>query len=354
MIGSDKYTLSQEAQELFNYTKSIIDNSKYKHITNPCGEASLHSANGNCILSTMIPFFCNNFDEIYHTAKLAARFLIRVNMMDGIYKDEILRTQRIGLGLTGLHEFGWKFFGYGFRDLIDESKSQDFWDCIASIRHTVESAANEYCDELGISHPHTYTVMKPDGSIAKLFALTEGAHLPARKFYIRWVQFQNNDPLLQEYKDNGYPVRECTSYPNVSIVGFPTKPLISSLGMGDKLVLADEATPEEQYKWIMLLEKYWLGENQNGQISYTLKINTDKVSLEEFRKTFLEYQSKIRCCTILPSISDEKLKTMYEYLPEEEVSAYKFNRILSKIKGTKMEYIVSDADMLCAGGACPL
>jgi hypothetical protein len=96
--------------------------------------------------------------------------------------------------------------------------------------------------------------------------------------------------------------------------------------MGDKLVLADEATPEEQYKWLMLLEKYWLGENGNGQISYTLKINTDKVSLEEFRKTFLQYQSKIRCCTILPSISDEKLKTMYEYLPEEEVSAYKFNR----------------------------
>lgn len=215
MIGSSKYTLSQEAQELFNYTKSIIDNTKYKHISNPCGEATLHSANGNCILSTLVPFFCDNFDQIYNTARLAARFLVRVNMMDGIYRDEILRTQRIGLGLTGIHEFAWKFFGYGFRDLIDESKSQDFWNCIESIRHTVENAANSYCDELGLNHPHTYTVMKPDGSIAKLFALTEGAHLPARKFYIRWVQFQNNDPLLNEYKENGYPTKECTSYPNV-------------------------------------------------------------------------------------------------------------------------------------------
>ena len=58
----------------------------------------------------MVPFFCNNFDEIYKVAELAARFLVRVNTMNGIYKDEIMRTQRIGLGLTGIHEFAWKFF----------------------------------------------------------------------------------------------------------------------------------------------------------------------------------------------------------------------------------------------------
>jgi intein/homing endonuclease len=171
--------------------------------------------------------------------------------------------------MTGLHEFAWKFFGYGFYDLIDESKSQMFWDFIGELRQTVEIEAASYSQKLGLNTPHTCTTMKPSGSISKLYALTEGAHLAARKFYLRWVQFQNNDPLLEQYREEGYPVKELTTYPNISIVGFPTRPLIASLGMKDKLVTAQEASPEDQYKWLMLLEKYWLGEG-NNQISYCL------------------------------------------------------------------------------------
>ena len=90
---------------------------------------------------------------------------------------------------------------------------------------------------------------------------------------MRWVQFQNDDPLLEQYKRDGYPIRELTTMSATSIVGFPTRPLITTLGMGNKLVTAAEATPEEQYKWLMLLEKYWLGEGKNNQVSYCLAGN---------------------------------------------------------------------------------
>jgi hypothetical protein len=43
-------------------------------------------------------------------------------------------------------------------------------------------------------------------------------------------------------------------YAGTTIVGFPTVPEICKLGMGDKLVTAAEATPEEQYEYLRLLE----------------------------------------------------------------------------------------------------
>lgn len=352
MIGSKKYQLSNDAQKLYQYMFNIIDNVKYPHICNPCGEANLNIKGNYCTLSDIVPFFCNTLDEVKDIAKLAIRFLIRTNTMDAIYSDEVKRTNRTGLGMTGIFEFAWKFFGYGFRDLINEEISQDFWNFINELRLTIEEEGCRYSDELGLNHPHTFTVIKPSGSISKLFALTEGAHLPAYRWYLRWVQFQNNDSLLEEYREKGYPVKALTTYPNVSVVGFLTKPLICSLGMGDKLITAQEATPEEQYKWLMLLEKYWLGPN-GGQVSYTMKFPTDKITLQEFRETFQKYQPLIRCCSVLPIISNDALKTMYEYLPEEEITEEEYNKIEYRIKRV-MDAMFSENDLLCSSGSCPL
>ena len=74
----------------------------------------------------------------YHT------MLIRVNLMDSVYKREVTRTNRIGVGMTGVHEFAWKFFGYGFRDLIDESKSKDFWMTLSRFKRAVQDEARKY------------------------------------------------------------------------------------------------------------------------------------------------------------------------------------------------------------------
>ena len=43
----------------------------------------------------------------------------------------------------------------------------------------------------GVNVPHTNTTIKPSGTVSKLFALTEGAHLPSMREYIRWVQYRS-------------------------------------------------------------------------------------------------------------------------------------------------------------------
>jgi ribonucleoside-triphosphate reductase (formate) len=185
--------------------------------------------------------------------------------------------------------------------------------------------------------------------------LTEGAHLPARRQYLRWVQFRggpDGDPLVADYAARGYPVRALETFPGVTVVGFPTLPLIQRLGIGERLVTAPEATPEEQYRWLELLERHWIGEHRGNQVSYTLKIATDRVGLDAFRDILRRHQPRLRCCAVLPSRPDRDLG--YEYLPEEEVTPARFARILACISDPGVAEAVDLARLQCEAGVCPV
>ena len=127
-------------------------------------------------------------------------------MMDSLYTREVKRTNRIGVGMTGIHEYAWNAFGYGFRDLVDERKSKDFWLTLARFKRAVVDEAEKYSKKLGVTVPHTNTTIKPAGTTSKLFGLSEGAHLPAMREYIRWVQFREDDPLVKKYKNTVWKI----------------------------------------------------------------------------------------------------------------------------------------------------
>ena len=269
-------------------------------VTGQCGEISINILGGFCVIADVVPFHADTIEEAEDAFTTSAKALIRVNLMDSIYSKEVTRTNRIGVGFTGIHEFAWKFFGYGFADLVDEAKSKDFWLTLARFNRAVRAASVSYSKHLGLAVPHTCTTVKPAGTTSKLFGLTEGAHLPSMREFLRYVQFRNDDPLVSQYREMGYPVKELTSYQGTSIVGFPTAPTITTLGMGDKLVTAPEASPEDQFQWLKLLEKYWIhGTDEKGntvveeygnQVSYCLAagknnlVNTDKglIYIEDF------------------------------------------------------------------------
>jgi hypothetical protein len=196
-----------------------------------------------------------------------------------------------------------------------------------------------------------------------LFGLTEGAHLPARRQYLRWVQFKGTrdaagewrpgaDPLLADYAARGYPMRELQSFPGMTVVGFPTVPLLLRLGLGERSVTAGEATPTAQYRWLRLLERHWIGARQGNQVSYTLKIYTDRHDLDSFRAIVREHQPLVRCCAVLPSRPDHALG--YEYLPEEEISAEAFAAIVTAIDDVAMQEGVDLVHLQCASGVCPI
>jgi len=329
-------------------------------IVHNCGEIPLTMLGGYCVIADIVPFHADTLDEAEEAFRAATRALIRVNTMDNLYSKETKRTNRIGVGVTGIHEFAWKFFQVGFRDLInpdfnDEpgSKSEaaaSFWLTMHRFSNAVKDEAEKYSKELGLNTPHTSTTVKPSGSVSKLFGITEGWHLPAHAHYMRWVQFRSDDPLVQTYKDLGYQTKELQTYSGTTIVGFPTQPAIGGLGMGDALVTATEATLEEQYKWLRLGEKYWIGDERGGQISYTLKYDPAVVSFEHFRDMLIKHQSQVKCCSVLP-VTDS---SAYEYLPESTITKTEYEALMREIADSKVTEDVAFEHIDCASGACPV
>lgn len=358
---SERYKLDPETLGLTAALAKAWQDCEYKTITNPCGEIVLGALGGYCVIADVVPFHAQNVFDAEDAFRTATRALIRTNLMDSLYHKEVKRTNRIGVGITGLHEYAWAGFGYGWRDIVNEEKSKDFWLTLSRFKRAVQEEARIYAAVLGVAVPHTNTTIKPAGTTSKLFGLTEGAHLPSMREYLRWVQFRNDDPLIETYREQGYPVKKLKTYSGTTIVGFPTIPTICTLGMGDKLVTAAEATPEEQYEYLRLLEKYWITgveedgvtplEERGNQVSYTLKYDPKVVSFEEFKRTLREGQSTIRCCSVMPQTDT----TAYEYQPEQPVTKHEFEMILQAIKDSddvKQDIGLEHVD--CASGACPI
>lgn len=361
-----KYATSKKYQPLKRSEKMLAKLARnagakvYSQIPNPCGEISLNMLGGYCVIADVVPYFAPTIDDAEDAFRATTRALIRVNTMDSLYHREVKRTNRIGVGMTGIHEFAWNQFGFSFRDLLNEEKAQPFWQTIARFKRAVVEEAETYSKKLGVSIPHTNTTIKPSGTISKLFALTEGAHLPSMREYIRWVQYRSDDPQVEKYQKKGYPVKELRSYQGSTVVGFPTQPLICRIGMEGLLVTAAEATPEEQYQWLMLLEKYWIvGVDEQGkaledtgnQVSYTLKYNPKKVSYKEYVEMVSKYQGLIKCCSVMP----QQDNTAYEYQPEQPVTISEFMRVLDEIESD--ENLLEDIDyehLKCESGACPI
>jgi len=348
-VGSEKYQIYEDTQIMMAKLAKKAKRKKYHTITNPCGEVALNCLGGFCVIGDVVPYHCDTLDEAEQAFRITTRALIRVNTMDSIYNKEVLRTNRIGVSITGIHEFAWKFFGYTFQDLIDESKSQDFWDTLARFSLAVNEEAVEYSAKMGLRTPHTVTTIKPAGTTSKLFGLCEGWHLPAMKRYMRWVQFRHDNPLVAEYRARGYPTKKLVQYEGTTVVGFPTSLVLLDIAPDSAILTASEATPAEQYRWVELGEKYWIGAERGNQISYTLKYDPNKVSYIDFKNTIQEYQRRVRCCAVMPQIDT----TAFEYQPEEAVTIAEFQAARQAIKDAVAEDIGQE-HVECEGGACPI
>lgn len=402
-VGSKRYKVSSTTKLLLAGLAQKANKKNYKMIVNPCGEIVLYLNGAFCVIADVVFFHCDTLAEAEDAFKASARALVRVNTMNSIYDKEVKRTNRIGVGQTGIHEGAWKFFRVGFSDLVDpdfegywgimehnygsdvsltyleaitdaldkkllddKQRAAAFWEVQGQFARSTIRQAKFYSEKLGLNCPHTMLTVKPAGTTSKLFGLSEGAHLPSMAHYLRWVQFRSDSPQIDQYREAGYPIRELQTYQGTSIVGFPTEPTISSLDIGDKLTLAGDATPEDQYKWLQLLEYFWIeggdvcdyiggheprpGEKRYGnQISYTLKYKPKNTSMQKLSKILTQYQRTIRCASVMPQEEGQS----YEYLPEESLTKAQFENVQRDIRSSQPEDIGKE-HVDCEGGACPV
>jgi adenosylcobalamin-dependent ribonucleoside-triphosphate reductase len=366
---SAKFKLDPETLPLMKELAWSAIESGHAFITNPCGEIVLFQLGGYCVIADVVPFHAGTLkptmlthwdDDAEDAFRTAVRALIRTNLMDSLYKREVARTNRIGVGITGFHEWVYDRFKFTWKDIVNEEASKRMWLTMSRFKRAIVAEAEAYSKELGVVVPHTNTTFKPAGTTSKLFGLTEGAHLPSMREFIRWVQFRNDDPLVAEYEAKGFPIKRLKSYEGTTIVGFPTRPAICDLDGGDWIVTAAEATPEQQYQFLRLLEKYWLtGVAEDGvtplpetgnQISYTMKYNPKEVTFERFLETMIDGQFSIRACSVMPQTDT----TAYEYTPEQAVTKAEFEHIAAAIQADEIKEDIGFEHLDCGTGGCPV
>jgi len=368
-ITSDNYfnksydlRLHPKTYEMIDRTLNVLKKSAQRFITNPCGEIVLAKYGGYCVIGDVVLSRSPSLDASRRAVALTTRALIRTNLMNALYQSEVDRTNRIGVGITGIFEYAWKHFKLSFQDLIsvydhivhgdmlDNSPAMDFWTHIDDLRNVVHNEAKSYSTQLGRQIPHTMTTIKPSGTISKVMACTEGAHLPPYLYYIRWVICQKNSTKHADYVNRGYPVKDVShQYHGCVVVGFPTKHPICDIVPEDKLVTASDVSIEDQFKWVFLIEKFWFGnDGVNNQVSYTMKYDQEMTSLDRYSALILEWQQKVRCCSVMPFTD----KSAYAYLPEEKIDRETYEILCSKLVRAKEEDY-DESSLLCENGACP-
>lgn len=163
IINPTRLKLDEAVLELVNEVSWRGINSAFPMITNPCGEIQLVKWGGYCVIADVVPYHAESLAEAEAAFRAATRALIRTNLMPALYQAEVRRTNRIGVGFTGLHEFAMKFFGFGWKDIVDEKVSIAFWEAMAAFSRAVKDEAEAYATKLGAVVPHTDTTVKPAG-----------------------------------------------------------------------------------------------------------------------------------------------------------------------------------------------
>lgn len=361
--SSYDFKLHPKTYEMIDRVLKILKSSGYLFITNPCGEIVLAKYGGYCVIGDVVLSRSPSLAASKRAVALTTRALIRTNLMKSLYQSEVNRTNRIGVGITGIFEYAWKLFKLSFPDLIsvydhvmhgadlENSVAMDFWLHIKDLSGVVANEAKSYSAQLNRPVPHSFTTIKPSGTISKVMACTEGAHLPPYLYYVRWVICEKDSVKHADYLKRGYPVKDVShQYQNCVVVGFPTKHPICDIVDPDKLVTANDVSIEDQFKWVVLIEKFWFGDDKiNNQVSYTLKYDQKTTSLDQYSAMILKWQQMVRCCSVMP-FTDE---SAYSYLPEERIDHTKFNQLMALINRAKEEDY-NESSIECSNGSCPI
>lgn len=161
--NGSRFSVDAETIPLMQNLAAKVYDKRYTMITNPCGEIALLMLGAYCVIADVVPFHATDDDDAESAFRTAVRALIRTNLMDSIYHKEVKRTNRIGVGITGFHEWVYARFGFNWYDIIDEHKSKEMWMTLSRFKRAIIQEASSYSKELGVVVPHTNTTFKPAG-----------------------------------------------------------------------------------------------------------------------------------------------------------------------------------------------
>ena len=264
--------------------------------TNPCSEQTLESYEMCNLTETFISKH-DNLEDFLITLKYAYLFSKTValtvtdsssdgdggSILNYIIKRSngvMVKNRRLGNGLSGIADF-----------LVKEN--------LGTLKEWCERGYDRmkeydtiYSKWLGINESIKLTTVKPSGTVSSIASVTPGVHFPtSKRYYIRRVEFRNDDGLLPLLRSAGYLITKSHYKPDMtSMVWFPVEYKGGSRA-------SNEVSMWEKLELAACMQAWW----SDNQVSVTITFDRNTEG-SQIANALNYYQYRLKSVSFLPMV----------------------------------------------------
>ena len=303
---------------IFNITKANEREPNKVVTTNPCGEIGLPEW-GACNLGSInLRTFTHDRAGAHEAFRLITRFLLRATFAD--YLDSkaqkiIERDRRIGVGFTGFADW-LAVEGVAFSRFSTSEKHKEF---LRQARKVVRKEAHDYAFQLRIPEPVKVTTCAPTGSTSKLCGSSEGMQPVLFRYFKRRVNYSTRDKvqmsLIEKALGDGLHVEDSVYTPETKVVSYPCRAsILDDPDISESIVEEASDISLEEY---LDAQKTVQDTFVDNSISFTINVDTDKVTVEDLEKALASFGPHLKGTTVMPFVSNRP-QMPYEKMTKEE------------------------------------
>lgn len=292
------------------------------------------------VFGSVLTYQCNlqeiplpNLDsvqEFEEVARLLHRWGKRVTLEKYHHpeiQEVIDRNRRIGTGITGCLQSGL------FKaDILD------------NVYKVVQKENQAYSGLLNIPESIRTTVVKPSGTLSKMFDCSEGIHAAYSRYFIQRIRFSSSDPLIPVLRAAGHhiepQVRFDGSYdPSTFVVDF--------------YVQTPEGTPVADEEWGLTkqLDTHQFAQRHWADQAVSVTVYYKREEIPKIKEWLANNFKNIKTISFLCHSEHG-----FKQAPKEAFTKEKYEELSLNIKPIDMDSVTGDdVDSLeCASGFCPV
>jgi adenosylcobalamin-dependent ribonucleoside-triphosphate reductase len=313
---------------------------------NPCGEILLRSKQTCNLVTFNVISYLNedktiNYDLLEQDLRVLTRSAYRVTM-NKLELEDWDKTQEEDR-LLGVSPSSWMDFIEATNMNIEEENN--FMDWLYNI---IRKAADEYADELGLSHSLNVTAVKPSGTLSLVAnSSSAGVHMGHSPFYYRTIRIDKTNPMFKVISKLNWRIEDDITRPDTTaVIYFPVKSEV-------KRTKFDVSVIEQLDRYKRFQEHYT---DQNTSIT----VSVQNHEWEDATNWLYENWKYFTAVSFLPLTDHQYAQAPYQTITKEEYEAVSVglddlsHELLTKYlelnEYYKEEEIADDPD--CATGSC--
>lgn len=300
-------------------------------LVNPCGEATLESAE-TCCLAEVFPTRCVSLAETWRAMELAMIYAHTVNLLP-THRSEtnevVARNRRVGISVSGI------------ADWIDATS-------LSYVTMALRRGYEEHLEptnawlarDAGVPISIRLSVVKPSGTLALLAGTSPGMHWPAFRYGIRRMRVAENSPLVEILRAANIPHEPDACSPNTLCFEFP---LVMG---GGKTRPVSQVSVWEQASLVGMLQREW----SDQAVSATLTFSGAEA--REIERVLACFAPLVKSLSMLPDQTD---RPVYAQPPYEAITEHEYARRMAILRPLNwMAFTGEDGqnEQFCDGDSC--